>query len=94
MGVSVQRGDELGHLLVALDPPEGPLGVDHSGCGPAQYHLRVLTVGDVAVGGPRDRDHRVDRVGADQGLGQPGPSMPNWAMVNISSKPSRSEAAG
>jgi hypothetical protein len=33
VGVSVERGDELGHPPIALDPAEAPLGVEHPGAG-------------------------------------------------------------
>ena len=45
VGVPLEGGDELGHLLVALDAAEGSLGVEHAGCGPAQYHLPVAPTG-------------------------------------------------
>jgi hypothetical protein len=63
VGVSVEGGDELGHLFVALDAAEGSFGVEHAGRGPAQHHLAVAPPGDVAVGGRGDGDHRLDRVG-------------------------------
>ena len=31
VGVSVEGGDELGHLFVALDAAEGSFGVEHAG---------------------------------------------------------------
>lgn len=71
MGVSVESSNELGHLFVALDASEGSFGVEHAGGGPAQHHLPVAPAGDVAVGGPGDRDHRVDRVAGGEGLGEP-----------------------
>src|SRR6478735_4164841 len=41
VGVSVERVDELGHLLVALDTAERSFGVEHAGGGPTQHHLPV-----------------------------------------------------
>jgi hypothetical protein len=70
VGVSVQRGNELRHLLVALDPAERALRVEHARGGPAQHHLPVAPVGDVAVGGAGDRDHRLDGVRGGQGPGE------------------------
>jgi len=70
VGVSVEGGDELGHLFVALDAAEGSFGVEHAGRGPAQHHLAVAPPGDVAVGGPGDGDHRLDRVGRGERLGE------------------------
>src|SRR6478672_10981161 len=70
VGVSVQSPDELRHLFVALDAAEGSFGVEHAGRCPAQHHLSVAPTGDVAVGGPRDGDHRLDRVRRGQRLGQ------------------------
>jgi len=34
-------GDELGHMLVALDPAERALGVEHPGGCPARHHVAV-----------------------------------------------------
>ena len=34
-------GDELGHLLIALDPAERPFGVEHPRGGPAEHHVAV-----------------------------------------------------
>src|SRR6266536_2373458 len=91
VGVSAQRGDELGHLLVALDPAERALGVEHAGSGPAQHHLPVAPAGDVAVGGARDRDHRL---GLDVvSVLARAPVMPSRATVNSSGRPSRRLAA-
>ena len=39
VGVPAKGGDELGHLLVALDAAEGSFGVEHARSGPAQHHL-------------------------------------------------------
>ena len=74
MSVSVERFDELRHLLVALDPAERSLGVEHPGGGPAQHHVPVAPTGHVAVGGPGDGDHRLDWVGGDQRLREPASS--------------------
>jgi glycosyltransferase involved in cell wall biosynthesis len=60
VGVSAQRVDELRQLLVALDAAEGLFGVEHARGGPAQRHLSIAPAGNVAVGGPRERDHRRD----------------------------------
>jgi hypothetical protein len=70
VGVSVEGGDELGHLLVALDAAEGSLRVEHAGGSPAQHHVSVAPAGDVAVGGAGDGDHRLDWVRGGQRLGQ------------------------
>src|SRR5258708_14751222 len=45
VGVSLEGGNELGHLFVALDAAEGSLGVEHAGGGPAQHHLPVAPTG-------------------------------------------------
>ena len=52
VGMSVQRGDQLRHLRVALDAAEGSLGVEHASGGPAQHHVFVARAGDDGVGGP------------------------------------------
>jgi hypothetical protein len=49
MGVSAQGGDELGHLLLALDAAEGSLGVEHcrrSFESDQSCSLKVTTPGD------------------------------------------------
>ena len=92
MGVSAEGVDELGHLLVALDAAEGSFGVEHARGGPAQHHLPVAPAGDVSVGGRAieiidSMGLLVVRVLARR------PSMPSRVTVNISSSPSRSDAA-
>src|SRR6202011_1209657 len=92
VGVSAQGVDELGHLLVALDAREGSLGVEHAGGGPAQHHLPVaqrvtlrLVVRAMEI---------IDSTGFDVvSVLASRPSMPRRATVNISSSPSRSDAA-
>jgi hypothetical protein len=61
VGVSVERSNQLRHLIMALDAAEGSFGVEHAGGGPAQHHLPVPPAGEVAVGGTRDGDHRLER---------------------------------
>src|SRR5215204_6880920 len=68
--VSLEGGDELGHLLVTLDAAEGSFGVEHAGGGPAQHHLPVAPTGYVAVGGSGDGDHRLDGVAGSEGPGE------------------------
>ena len=71
VGVPVQGGDELGHLLIALDPAERALGVEHPGGGSAQHHVAVAPAGDVTVRRSGDADHGLDGVLGDQRLGEP-----------------------
>src|SRR6478672_11705984 len=68
--VSLEGGDELGHLLVALDAAEGAFGVEHAGRGPAQNHLPVTPTGYIAIGRFGDGDHRFDGVGRGQRPGE------------------------
>ncbi len=69
--MTAERGDELGHLLVAADSPEFAFGFGHPGGAPSAAHVAFVSPAfDVAGGGASDRDHRFDHVGAHQGAGQ------------------------
>src|SRR5437899_9886771 len=60
--VTFGRGDERGHLLVALESPEAALGVEHPGGAPPLDHLAVPPTLHVVGGVTRDRDHALDAV--------------------------------
>ena len=90
--MSAEGVDQLGHLLVSLDAAEGSFGVEHARGGPAQHHLAVaprvtlrLVVRAMEI--IDSMGLLVVRVLARR------PSMPRRATVNISSSPSRSDAA-
>ena len=59
-------------MEVAVDPAELLAGFDHAGGAPAQRHLPVAPVFDVAGVVAADGDHRLDRVGGAQGPGEGG----------------------
>ncbi len=61
--IALDRQGQRGELLVADDPPELALGLEHPGGGPAKGHLARLPALGVAGGAPHARDHRLDRVG-------------------------------
>src|ERR671933_541628 len=88
VGVSAQRGDEVGHLLVALDPAEGALRVEHAGGGPAQHHLpsrQRVTFRFVAPA-----MEIIDSIGFELvNVFARVPVMPSRATVNSSGRPSR-----
>lgn len=60
----------MGEVQVAVDAAELLASLGHPSGAPAQCHLSVLPVIDVAEVGAGDRDHRLDAVGAAQGAGQ------------------------
>ncbi len=62
--LSADRCDQDAHVVVALDAPEAPFGLDHAGGHPPLDHLAVAPVLDVAGDVAGDGDHRLDRVGA------------------------------
>jgi hypothetical protein len=66
-GDVVLDGDGQGcEVLVADDLAELGFGFEHAGRRPAQAHVAVLPVLDVARGAADDRDHRLDRVRAGE----------------------------
>ena len=62
-GVTLDRDHELGEVAVADDLAELLLGVEHPGGGPAQAHVAVLPVLDVALG-VRGRSRSSTRTGS------------------------------
>src|SRR5580704_8482673 len=83
---------ELGEIAVAEDFPELGLGLEHPGGGPAQAHVAVLPVLDVAAGAPDGAGHRLDRVRAlERALEFP--ATPRRVSVSFSPMPSRRDAA-
>src|SRR5712692_5353452 len=70
-GVTFERGNERGHLLVALEPPEAALGVEHPGGAPPFDHLAVTPTLHVLRCVTRDRDHTLDAVGVRECRGEP-----------------------
>ncbi len=91
-GVPAQGVDELGHLLVALDAAEGPFGVEHvrgvqrsTNCPSRQRVTLRLVVRAIEI---------IDSIGLEVvRVLASRPLIPSLLTVNISSSPSRSDAA-
>src|SRR5439155_7112032 len=77
--VTFERGDERGHLLVALESPEAAFGVEHPGGAPPLDHLAVSPTLHVLGRVTRDRDHALDavRVGERRGESAVDPEPPH-----------------
>ena len=69
--MTCERGDERGHLLVALEAAEAALGVEHPGGAPPFDHRAVTPTLHVVSRVTRDRDHALDAVRVRERRGEP-----------------------